>query len=240
MAIPLPEGTVAVWWTAVDAVGVDTLARWRGMLESDEQARADRFHFAQDREVFIAAHALKRKLLSWAGDSPPADWRFIVGQWGKPQIAPALGQARLHFSLSHTRGLVACAVSLDHEIGLDVEASDRAGDGLDIAGRFFAPAELTLLRAAAPDDRPELFARIWTLKEAYIKATGRGLSDFPLDCIAFEPSGVKFGAALGDDPAHWQFAQWKPTSRHLLALALRRPSTAGMTLIKRAVTPHEL
>src|SRR6266487_2686855 len=137
MATPLPEGTVAVWWTAVDAVGVDTLVRWRGMLESDEQARADRFHFARDREVFVAAHALKRKLLSWAGDLPPADWRFIVGRWGKPRIAPALGQPRLHFSLSHTRGLAACAVSLDHEIGLDVEASDRAGDGLDIAGRFF-------------------------------------------------------------------------------------------------------
>jgi len=89
-------------------------------------------------------------LLSRAGDLPPSDWRFIVGRFGKPQIDPALGRPRLHFSLSHTRGLVACAVSLDHEVGLDVETWDRAGDGLDIAGRFFAAAELALLRAAAP------------------------------------------------------------------------------------------
>jgi len=51
---------------------------------------------------------------------------------------------------------------------------------------------------------------------------------------------VKFGAALGDNPANWQFEQWKPTSRHFLALALRRPSREPMKLIKRAVAPHEL
>jgi len=184
----IARGSMIVWWMTIDTVGADALAQWRKILESAEQVRADRFHFARDRDTSIAAHALKRKLLSWAGDLPPSDWRFIVGRFGKPQIDPALGRPRLHFNLSHIRGLVACAVSLDHEVGLDVEAWDRAGDGLDIAGRFFAPAELALLREAAPDDRPEVFARIWTLKEAYIKATGRGLSSFPLDCIAFEPS----------------------------------------------------
>src|SRR5882724_8329116 len=102
---------------AVDAVGVDTLAGWRKILESAEQVRADRFHFARDRGAFVAAHALKRKLLSWAGDLPPSEWRFIASQWGKPQIDPALGRPRLQFSLSHTRELVACAVSLDHDIG---------------------------------------------------------------------------------------------------------------------------
>jgi len=240
MAAPLSEDSVAVWWTAVDTVGADILTRWRGALERDEQARADRFHFARDRRIFVAAHALKRKLLSWVGDLPPTDWRFIVGRFGKPQIDPALGRPRLHFSLSHTRGLVACAVSLDHEVGLDVEASDRAGDGLDIAGRFFAPAELALLREAAPDDRPEVFVRIWTLKEAYLKATGQGLSSVPLDCIAFEPLGVRFDPTLGDDPANWQFAQWRPTARHSLALALHRPSIEPMKLTRRAVAPHEL
>jgi 4'-phosphopantetheinyl transferase len=224
----------------VDTVGADILARWRRILEDAEQARADRFHFARDRDTFIAAHALKRNLLSWAGDLPPSAWRFITGRMGKPQIDPALDRPRLHFSLSHTRGLVACAASLDHEVGLDVEDRDCARDGLDIAERFFAPDELALLRDAAPGDRSDIFARIWTLKEAYIKGTGQGLSNCPLDCVAFGPLGVRFGASVADDPAQWQFAQWRPTSRHLLALALRRPSAAAMTLISRAVAQHEL
>jgi 4'-phosphopantetheinyl transferase len=131
-------------------------------------------------------------------------------------------------------------VSLDHEVGLDVEAQDWTGDRLDIAERFFASAEVAFLRDSAPADRPDVFARIWTLKEAYIKATGRGLSNCPLDCFMFGPEGVKFEAALGDDPANWQFAHLRPTSQHSLALALHRPSTAAMTLIERAVTPSEL
>jgi 4'-phosphopantetheinyl transferase len=240
MATPFPDDSVAVWWMTVDTVGADTLARWRRILDSAEQDRADRFHFSRDRDGFVAAHILKRNLLSWAGGLPPSDWRFIADPLGKPQIDPALGRPRLRFSLSHTRGLVACAVSLDHAVGLDVEALDCARDGLDIAERFFAPAELALLRAAAPGDRPDIFTRIWTLKEAYIKGTGLGLANCPLDCIAFEPQGVRFGTALEDDPANWQFTQWRPTSQHLLALALRRPAAAATTLIKRAVAPHEL
>src|SRR5436190_1829737 len=114
MTTLLPEGSVMVWWMIIDTVDADALAHWRKVLESAEQVRADRFHFARDRGTFIAAHALKRKLLSWAGDLPPSDWRFIVRRSGKPQIDPALGRPRLHFSLSHTRDLVACAVSLDH------------------------------------------------------------------------------------------------------------------------------
>jgi phosphopantetheinyl transferase len=119
-----------------DTLGADMLTRWRSILEQSDQARADRLRFARDRDTFVAAHALKQNLLSSAEDLPPSAWRFIHARVGKPQIDPALGRPRFHFNLSHTSGLVACALNLDHEVGLDVEARHWTRDGLDIDERF--------------------------------------------------------------------------------------------------------
>lgn len=224
----------------VDALDARISARWRGMLDHVEQARADRFRFARDCDTFVAAHALKRCLLSLVGDLPPSAWRFVAGQLGKPQLDPMLDRPRLRFNLSHSRGLVACAVGLDHDLGLDVETVEPRNDALSIAECVFAPSELALLRGAAPGERPDLFVRVWTLKEAYVKATGQGMASCALDGFAFAPSALRLERAAGDDPAGWQFAQWRPTVRHWLALAVRRPSTAPITLTKREVSPHEL
>ena len=241
MGRSLTAGTALVWWMAIEAREGDMIARWREALDRAEQERADRFYFPEDRVTYIGAHALKRRLLATVGDLPPSAWRFTVGPYGKPEIDPALDRRRLRFNLSHTRGLVACAVAIDDDLGLDVEAGDRVRDGIDIAGRFFAPAEVVLLRATAEAQRADAFVRIWTLKEAYIKATGRGLS-CPLDSFAFglDPIGISFPTDVGDDPSNWQFVQSRPTSRHFMALALRRQSPAQLEVIEHAIQQRDL
>jgi 4'-phosphopantetheinyl transferase len=241
MNASLTSGMVVVWWMPVDGIDREAVARWRNSLDLAERARADRFHFAEDRKIYVAAHALNRALLSWAGGLPASAWQFITARFGKPQVDPALGRPRIHFSLSHTRGAVACAVSLDRALGLDVESVDEIRDALAIAERAFAPAEITLLRAAAPAERPTVFTRIWTLKEAYIKATGQGLS-CPLRSFVFtlEPLGVQFGAEREDTPANWQFAQRQLTSRHILAVAVHGRTRTSPILAERMIAPHEL
>ena len=93
-------------------------------------------------------------------------------------IAPAL-----QFNLSHTRGFVACAISIANAVGIDVEAVSRNPD-IEVADRFFSPREVAILRAMPPERQPETFLRFWTLKEALIKATGEGLSR-ALDSFSF-------------------------------------------------------
>ena len=107
-------------------------------------------------------------LLAHVDTFPPSAWRFVAGPTGKPEVAPAFARSKLHFNLSHTRGLVACAVGFDYDLGIDAEAVDGGGpkDELGPATTFFAPDEAALLRGLAEDQRRRAFVRIWTLKEA--------------------------------------------------------------------------
>jgi 4'-phosphopantetheinyl transferase len=236
----LGDCEAALWWMAVESPPAATVARWFAMLDEHERARADRFHFAADRDIYIAAHALTRALLTHVHALPAPAWRFVTAPTGKPEIAAAFDQPKLRFNLSHTRGLVACVVGFDHDLGIDVEANDRCRNELRLAARFFASDEVSLLRRIAEDERRKAFFRIWTLKEAYIKATGQGLA-CPLDSFAFglDPITIRFCADCSEDPATWQFVQFDPTPRHVISLAARHASTP-LRVSRRTINFDEL
>lgn len=195
------------------------LSRWVSVLDEEERAQAARFRFAADRETYVGAHMLTRTLLSHLDGRPATQWRFAKGAHGKPEIDASHGSPRLRFNLSHARGLVVCAAGfLDGDLGVDVEAAQRTGDLLALAGRFFAPAEVALLRSMPEEARRHGFLRIWTLKEAFIKATGEGLSR-ALDSFAFGLDPITVDIRDGD-PLPWHFEQFDATPRHVVALAM--------------------
>jgi 4'-phosphopantetheinyl transferase len=231
-------GEVAVWWMNFDSPPVGVVGRWRSCLDPSERAQAERFHFREDRETYIAAHWLVRTALASVGGVSPGDWRFVAERLGKPGIDPALGRPELKFNLAHSRGFVACAVTLGSEIGIDVEAISSRHSGLDIAAHFFSPAEVAILRATAPDRQHEVFLRFWTLKEAFIKATGEGLSR-PLDSFSFvlDPVAISFSQDQTDKAARWQFIEVRPTAQHLLALAIERTEAIPASLTVRQMLP---
>lgn len=180
MAAPLARrATVDVWLARVCAHCrvSDAEAGW---LDPAERARAAGFLRQDDRRLYELAHVLLRKVLGGALGLPPDAVRMRAGGIGKPELAehdPA--RARLSFSLSHTGGCVACAISRDCEVGVDVE---RVRDlRIDDALTQFAlhPLEVAQLRGAAQTERGALFYRLWTAKEALLKALGAGLSIAP-------------------------------------------------------------
>jgi 4'-phosphopantetheinyl transferase len=152
----------------------------------------------------------------------PSDWRFETGPAGKPAVShPA---TPLSFSLSHARGLVACAIAPGIPVGVAVEPIDRPVTVDGIAQRFFSPREVSALARCANEERASRFIELWTLKEAFLKATGMGLSQ-PLDAMSFE---IDDGAVAFDPPAEedgrlWHFALFAPTPRGRLAVAARSP-----------------
>ncbi len=200
--------------------------RYLQLLSPDEHERMARFVFERDRVRFLLTRALVRTTLSRYAPVAPADWHFIANAHGRPEILdrPA-GVPDLRFNLSHTDGLIACAVTIGREVGLDVEHVGRRLTQ-DVAARFFAPAEVAHLQSLPAEQQERVFFDYWTMKEAYIKARGFGLA-LPLGDFAFhfapdQPPTITIEPSLQDDPATWQFQQDWPTPIHRLGLAIRR------------------
>ena len=146
----------------------------------------------------------------------------------------------LSFNLTNTEGLIACLIARDRELGVDVEDTQRRGETVSIADRFFSPSEVKDLHAVPEASKRDRFFDYWTLKEAYIKARGFGLA-LPLGDFAFRldpprAPTIAFEPALDDDPSTWQFLQEWPTQQHRLALAVRRTGR-DLSVRMREVVP---
>jgi len=193
------------------------------MLDSEEHARMRRFYFKRHRRIFVAAHVLLRLALSKQYGIPATDWRYARSYAGKPVIANMPQDIDLRFSLSRTGGMVAVALAEGVEIGIDVEEVDSGCDVMKLANAFFAPEEAVALNSLFADASAccTQFFALWTLKEAFVKACGRGLGQ-PLNSFVFSVDPIRLTLhdlklkAVGT----WHFAQWQPTARHFLALAI--------------------
>lgn len=237
----MEDQRVSVWWFDVSRVAESQWPALTARLGEAERARAQRFHFDHDRFSYVAAHALGRGLLAaWTGIAASI-WDFAIDDFGKPEVAAPEWPRRLRLNLSHTRGLAAAVLTEENDVGVDVEWLDRRPVEDGLAQRYFAPTECAQLAAMAPQDRHHGFLSFWTLKEAYVKAIGKGLAQ-PLDSFAFtlDPLGIAFDDTLSDDPCRWWFRRLRPTPSHLLALALRHPQPDRVALEARALTADEL
>ena len=187
-----------------------------------------------ERLAFRVAHALLRSSLSHYLEEAPERWRFEAGEHGRPEIVDPPSGARFRFSLSHTSGLVACALILDLAIGVDVEDAARERDVVRIVERMFTPAERVDVLARDGDARRARFLDYWTLKEAHLKALGTGMTA-PMRELGFElgESGsvlVTTGAGVGDAGGPWQHFSRRVGARHHLGVAVRAPRPVSLRL----------
>jgi 4'-phosphopantetheinyl transferase len=177
--IALDRDVVSIWWADLD--WFDTaITSALSDLSSDECERANRYHRLVDRSRFIAARSCLRRILGWYVDVSPDLLTFEHGQHGKPRLG---GDAAFHdvrFNLAHSDKMAVFAVAIGRELGIDLEWIGRDVSCLEIARRMFAPVEQQALETLTGEDRVRAFYRCWTRKEAYVKATGAGLS-VPLD-----------------------------------------------------------
>jgi 4'-phosphopantetheinyl transferase len=146
------------------------------LLSESELLRSRRFLSARHGERYVVAHARLRQVLAAVFQADPRSLKFIEGEHGKPELAGSSAEAGLHFNLSHSGALGLVGWSRDRHIGVDVEAWREMRDEAALVRRYFSAAEIAAWEAVPPAQRTEAFFNLWTRKEAYIKALGRGLS----------------------------------------------------------------
>jgi 4'-phosphopantetheinyl transferase len=197
--------------------GVDRAVAW---LQAAEPERFARYRFEADRQMFLAGRVLARTLVGRALGVAPEAWRWREGPHGRPEVAePATA---LRFNLSHSAGLIVCALAMGREVGVDVEHLARPPVDRKMIRRYFSPAEAADVEAQGPDRWQDRFLVYWTLKEAYLKARGLGVS-VPLSEITFEldddRARVHFDGSLAGSDTRWALRFSRPTPRHLMAVA---------------------
>jgi 4'-phosphopantetheinyl transferase len=173
--ILLKNNEVHVWRASLEMTPyqVKTLEQ---LLSADEMDKAERFHFQKDRDHFIAARGILRSILGRYLKMNPDKLKIYYGPYGKPALDEKTHGKSLRFNASHSHGLALFSFALDREIGVDLEyiRSDLS-DG-NIAAQFFSQREAVALNALPENVRQKAFFTLWTRKEAYLKAQGRGLS----------------------------------------------------------------
>jgi phosphopantetheinyl transferase len=214
---------VHIWCRSTEALDGEAVRSADQHLSFEERVRRDRFHFEADRRDFTIAHDLLRRALSKQTGIAAADLRFATSGHGKPSIDSADPQLRaLSFSLSHTRGLVACAVTSHAPLGIDVEPVGRSQNDQEIANRYFSEKEAEWLRCSPDELRSVRFAELWTLKEAFLKAIGVGLSGSLADAsFSFdELAPIEFSTSSTIRSHGWHFALFEPMFNLRLGIAI--------------------
>ncbi len=218
---PLNGDEVHVWRARLDQPA-DRLEVLRRTLAPDEVQRGERFHFERDRRHFAAGRGILRTLLGRYLGCDPRELQFSYNPQGKPTLA---GEgADLRFNLAHSHGLALFAVCRGREVGVDLERIRPEFAGEPVARRFFSPREVAVLQTLPAERRHEAFFVCWTRKEAYLKATGKGLS-LPLDCfdVTLAPGEPAALLATRHDPAEvqrWSMRALAPAQGYAGALAV--------------------
>jgi 4'-phosphopantetheinyl transferase len=171
-ALRLEAHEVHVWRVTLGATP-EQLAAFAALLSEDERRQAERYQFPELRRRAVALRAVQRTLLGAYLAEPPGRLRFRQGPFGKPYLE---GRAELQFNAAHSEALALFAFARGREVGVDLERI-RPGEANElVAEGFFAAREAALLRALPRARWDEVFFTMWVCKEAFLKATGRGIA----------------------------------------------------------------
>jgi 4'-phosphopantetheinyl transferase len=228
-------GGVRVVWCATSGLAEEAVSAATALLSPDEREHAQRLRFHDDARDYAVAHALLRRELSRGSTAAPAAWSFNRGAHGKPYV-DGRGAAAPAFSLSHTRGMVACALAPpDIAVGVDVESTQRDLDAVRLAERFFAATEVAALAALPERARRERFYDLWTVKEAVVKAVGLALPPALPQVAVTILSDRDIELTRSPDSADgvWQLELFTPARGFRVAVAVLRPSGSPPLTILR-------
>ncbi len=223
--LALSQVELDIWAARLDQT-TDRTAALSSTLSEPEKARASAFRFEKDRNRFIVGRGVLRALLGRYLNLAPQQLEFRYGPHGKPELAGSDEAYALHFNLAHSDDLGLFAFTRAGAVGVDVEKIRVMGDEQGIADRFFTRRESEGLIALRDDERTTGFFKLWTCKEAWLKATGAGISESLAGLeVSFEPNEptkiVRIGESESEAEA-WSLIDLAPAPGFCAAVAVRK------------------
>jgi 4'-phosphopantetheinyl transferase len=189
--------------------GEGASSRVWNVLAQEEQRRVEGCRSTRTREAFVRSHGYLRCLLGRYLDKPPERLEFLANDHGKPRLKETAENQGLVFNLSHSGGFALLAFALDTPLGADIEVVKPRRNLAGLAEACLAPAELDRWRSLPPEQRLTEFIRLWVCKEAFAKATGRGIAlgvsaiSVGSHCNGFESVPNPYSPA-----AAWKLRDW--------------------------------
>ncbi|KAK8450775.1 hypothetical protein SEVIR_6G090700v4 [Setaria viridis] len=255
---PLPlqsRREVHVWYLLPDELNdASQLKMYMDLLSPSERKAALAMNGEKLQKGAVLSRALVRTTLSRYCKVDPRSFEFKKNKFGKPEILWQPDDNRmgwpLHFNISHTSSLIACGVTMDTPIGIDIEEKKRKTkkNFLSLARRYFTPSEVDYLdKIPDPDAQQKEFIKLWTLKEAYVKALGRGFSGAPFNkfsIVLAAKNGIQISVApkvFNDSDScdclseNWQFALAELNNSHYMAVCVEDDSRSSGLYFKSFV-----
>lgn len=213
--LTLSNGEMHIWRVSLDPPPV-ALGLLSTYLSAEEAARAERFVFPRDKNLFIAGRGMLRVILGGYLGMPPRGLSLQKGHRKKPFVSTDSGKPPLQFNMSHSHGLALYAFAPHGQVGIDLEKLQPEFATEEVAEQFFSPKEQEELLGLPPESRVQGFFNCWTRKEAYVKATGEGLY-VPLDSFDVSLTPGRPPTLRAADSDRWTLFSFCPAEGYIAA-----------------------
>lgn len=230
---------VDLWYVRTSEVGDARALVW-SLLTAEERKKHDAFRFDENKHEYLVTRAVERAVLADRLGRAPKELVFERTHYGRPLL---VGASSLCFNLTNTVHLIACAVTSGRELGVDAEPLSRGDDVLDVAGTVFTAYERAMLDSMVLEARRRRAVELWTLKEAYMKARGLGMSlppnDFELTFEVPDSPALRCAPSVDADPSRWTFAM-REIGDHLVSVCVERRAVASGAGVDIAIERADL
>lgn len=219
----LADDEVHLFYADVDSI-LGCVAILEATLSDAENFKKDGFLFGKDRSSYIVSRGLLRVILGAYLGEEPKKLVFINGPLGKPMLEGGPDRPALRFSVSHSNRRVLYAINRGRELGVDIEEIRPEFPFEEISDNYFSVREAAFLRTRPVQDRKDLFFTYWTLKEAFMKGSGKGFS-LPLNRFEITHDPPKVVSLQGDSEAatRWSLRKVHLEPGYASALAVEGP-----------------
>ena len=231
----LSSSSLAIWLVFVEEIQDEQLLlAYKELLPEDELAVHDTFRFELHKKRYLVGRVLARTMIARYTGLAPSQILFSRESQGRPFLLQSGNNPTLQFSVSYTDGLVGIGFTLNRYIGFDLENTNKEIDCLEIAKNYFSAAEYKELKQLSNPLLKKRFFQLWTLKEAYGKAEGRGLQ-IPLDEMSFhhranDQKGATHFTLRSNDGKRWQFGSCRPDKQYWAAFCVNQDSRSPLAV----------